>query len=150
MTKALLLSWILALAPRRDGHGQEIPRPHGFAEDVATVAMETPMPLVFAAMLDVLAAHESGYRLRSVGDGGRSCGAWQTPCALTPKDGLGQARLAVHILEHANDVCAGHPLFAYAAGRCIRTRIAEFYEREVHDELTVALPEDVRTVSVTP
>lgn len=143
MTKAILLSWLLALPPLHDGHGAPIPRPRAAAETIATVAMETGLPQIFAATLDVLAAHESGYRIAAVGDSGASCGAFQTPCARTPKDALGQTRLAVAILYQALSVCSEHTLWAYAAGRCIRSTVAVRYEREVRQELAIALPSDV-------
>jgi methylaspartate ammonia-lyase len=121
-------------------------RPVASARVIATAAMETQTPVLFAAWLDELAAHESGYRISAAGDcpglkpgdmqctrelHARSCGAWQTPCARTPKTGLDQARLAIRILQQAVEQCADHPLWAYASGSCNKTRVAALYEREV-------------------
>jgi hypothetical protein len=84
----------------------------------------------------VLAAHESGYRTSAKGDGGKSCGAYQTPCSRTPPDAAGQTRLALSILKDANDRCPGHPLWLYASGHCASSRTAVWYESEVSRALS--------------
>lgn len=128
-----LLPWLLALIPLLDGHNFPIPLPRSTVEAIATAAEETEAPKAFAAILYVLVSHESAGRIGAIGDNGRSCGIGQTPCAITPKDALGQARLMIRILKHANDVCPGHPIYAYASGRCVRSWAAEKYEREVRE-----------------
>ncbi len=148
MTSAQLLAWLLALPLLHDGHGFPIPRPLGAARVIAEVAAETEAPQLYAALLDVLAAHESAYHPHAVGDHGRSCGAYQTPCARTPRrDARGQTRLAVKILRRAIDVCPGHPVWAYATGRCARTAVALRYEAEVRGEMAVPLPDPIETAS---
>jgi hypothetical protein len=137
VTPTQLLVWLVALPVHVDGHHHPIPRPYGAALTIANVAAETELPQVYAAMLDVLAAHESGYRNSVTGDSGRSCGAYQTPCARTPPDGLGQTRLALALIRQANDACPGHPLWLYASGRCASTWTAAWYEREVHARLAL-------------
>lgn len=125
-----------------------IPRPSKSADVIATAAAETSAPLLFAAWLDVLAAHESGYRTTAAGDcpglragsllctrerGAHACGAWQGLCAALPAKAtpLDQARLAVRDLTRALDGCPDHPLWQYARGRCERSRVAELYEADV-------------------
>jgi hypothetical protein len=132
MTAHAIFLWLMLSASHADGHGHEIPRQSFAANTIAiVVAAETDAPQVYAAMLDVLAAHESAYHTGVTGDGGRSCGAYQTPCARTPPDGLGQTRLAARLLKQANEHCAGHPLWLYARGECKPSAIALRYEREV-------------------
>jgi hypothetical protein len=142
MTLTALLAWVLTLPAHVDGHHMPIPRPYGAALTIAKAALETDSPVVYAAMLDVLAPHESAYRTSAVGDGGKSCGAFQTPCGETPPDGLGQARLAAKILKRANDSCPGHPLWMYASGHCSPSAVALRYEAEVHAALQGPLPLD--------
>ena len=131
MTSLEILVWLVACPLHLDGHAHPIPRPYGAAKTIADVAATTEAPQTFAALLDVLAAHESAYHTGVTGDGGRSCGAWQTPCAETPPDGLGQAKLALKILRRANNYCPVHAVWLYASGRCVSTQVARFYEREV-------------------
>ena len=135
---ASLVAWILSLAVAHDGHGRPIPRPAGFATVIATVALEHPEvdPRIVAATLDVIAAHESAYRTSAIGDHGASCGAFQTPCARTPHDALGQARVAATIWLVAVDRCPEHPMWLYASGRCAPSRIARRYERFIREELS--------------
>ncbi len=132
MTAHAIFLWLMMSLSHADGHGHEIPRASFAANTIAIVAVETEAPQVYAAMLDVLAAHESAYHTGVTGDGGRSCGAYQTPCARTPQDGLGQTRLAARLLKQANDHCPGHPLWIYARGECKASAVALRYEAEVH------------------
>lgn len=142
--RAALLAWLLALPVVRDGHGAELPRPRGFFDVIATVALEHDElgdPRILAAALDVVAAHESAYRMTAIGDSGRSCGAWQTPCGETPIGhdvGLAQARVAAKWLIASMTRCPDHPLALYATGRvCGSVRVADFYWREVRGELAI-------------
>jgi hypothetical protein len=132
-----ILIWLVSLAVHADRHGFPIPRPYGAATTIAQVVASEPEDLqrIYAATLDVLAAHESAYRTGVTGDGGKSCGAYQTPCARTPADGLGQTRLALSILKDANDRCPGHPIWLYASGHCASSRTALWYEAEVRSAL---------------
>lgn len=140
MTLPELLLWIASLAPVHDGLNREIPRPPGFAHVIATVAIEHPEidPRILAATLDVVAAHESAYRLHPHGwnDGGKSKGAWQTPAHETPDDPLGQARVAAKWLLYSMRTCPDHPLSLYATGHvCGPVRVADYYWRQVQAEL---------------
>lgn len=142
IARAALIAWVAALPVIRDGHGLPIPRPHGFAETIATVALEHEEldARVLAAMLDVVAAHESAYRVRALGDGGRSKGAWQTPAAETPDDAIGQARVAAKWMIVSSLACPDFPLSRYATGHtCGSVRIADLYWREVRAELAIPL-----------
>ena len=86
MTPAQLAVWLMALRPVTDASGAPFRRPAGFVSIVASLAAESEDldPRLLAATLDVVGAHESSYDAAAVGDGGDSCGAWQTPCAETP------------------------------------------------------------------
>lgn len=77
---------IMTLAVLKDGNGADLPRRTGFADVVAAAVVEHPDFdwRMLAAAEDVIASHESGYDAAAVGDSGKSCGAWQTPCAETP------------------------------------------------------------------
>ena len=135
MNAHAIFLWLMTLAVHNDGHGNPIPRTSFAANTIAIVAEGTEAPQIYAAMLDVLAAHESAYHTGVTGDGGKSCGAFQTPCARTPPDGLGQTRLAAALLKQANDACPGHPLWVYARGECKPSRVALWYEAEVRRAL---------------
>lgn len=144
MTRLALAAWLAALPFVRDGLGHPIPRPKGFADVVAAVALEHPEvdARILAATLDVVAAHEGHYALhpRGFNDGGRSKGAWQTPSGETPDDAMGQARVAAKWLLVSMQRCPDHPLSLYATGHvCGRVRIADFYWAEVQAELAIPL-----------
>ena len=130
-----LFAFLFALSPLLDGHGRPIRAPESALRTIANAAAETESPRLFAAWLFVLGAHESGYHTGVTGDGGKSCGAYQTPCAVTPSDGLGQSRLAIKILRQAMAACPEHVLWAYASGRCVYSTTAARYEREVREVL---------------
>lgn len=132
-----LLAALLSLPAVRDFHDHVIPRPLSAARVVARAALETERPEVFAVLLDVLAAHESAYRPSAVGDSGRSCGAFQTPCAETPQDALGQARVAIRILRLALGSCPDHVLWSYASGRCRSSAVALRYEADVRERMAL-------------
>jgi hypothetical protein len=154
-----LALWLASLPLVLDGHGHAIPRPRAAVATIVEAANASPAPLLFAAWLDVLAAHESGYRTSAAGDcpglsagsrectrdrGAHACGAWQGLCAALPPKAtpLNQALLAVHDLVRAIAVCPEHPLWAYASGHCARTAVAVRYEADVARELAASIPVD--------
>ncbi len=126
-----LLTWLFLLPSLLDGHSRPIPIREAIRAVIASVADSR----IEAASLYVLVSHESAGRVDARGDSGRSCGAWQTPCAETPMDGpnlgLRQARIAKAIYERAVVGCVEHPLWMYASGRCVSSQVALRYEREV-------------------
>lgn len=126
-----LLALVLSFATLLDGHGHPIPIREAIRAVIASVA-DTDIE---AAELYVLVSHESAGRVDVRGDSGRSCGAWQTPCAETPMDGpqlgLRQARVAVRILRRAAANCPEHPIWMYASGRCAPSATARRYEGEI-------------------
>lgn len=145
MTRAALVAWLVALPLLHDGHGHVIPRPAGFADVVATVALEHPEvdARTLMATLDVLAAHEGRYSRhpRGYNDGGKSKGAWQTPAAETPDDALGQARVAAKWILVSWLACPNFPLSKYATGHvCGPVRVADWYWSEVRAELATVIP----------
>ena len=150
LTKLVLSTWLAMLPLQKDGYHRGIPRPQGFTDVIAVAVLEgSDDPVqerILAATLDVLAAHESGYRQKAVGDSGRSCGAWQTPCGETPLEGdhvgLKQARIAVKWVKRSFDLCPDYPLAKYATGvTCGSVRIADYYWRQVRLELESPLPQ---------
>jgi hypothetical protein len=130
-----LVAWVLAL-PLYQG----IARPPEFALAIADVALAGAPddPRALAATLDLIAAHESRYRLSASGDGGRSRGAYQTPKHRTPATIIGQTRLAARILGEAARACPAHPLWAYASGRCLSSYAAREMERAIAASLAGA------------
>jgi len=140
LTRVALAAWLSALPQVTDAHGWPFHRPAGFADVIATVTLEHPEvdARVLAATLDVVAAHESSYRLhpRGYNDGGASKGAWQTPAAETPDDALGQARVAAKWLLYSMTRCPDYPLAIYATGHvCGPVKVADYYWSQVRAEL---------------
>ena len=110
-----MLNWILTIAIlMHDTHGYSRNMPPAMAQAIADVAPDRAT----AALLVVFAFRESSYRSDVKGDGGASCGAWQTPCARTPKDVKGQAVLALAIMRASMLACPEYPLAPYASGSC--------------------------------
>jgi hypothetical protein len=144
MTLPDLLLLLVALPPINDWHGHPIPRDSATVHAIATAALEHPEadPILLAATLDVLAAHESGYHVNAIGDHGRSIGTWQTPRSQTPSDVLGQARLAAKWVLVSWAACPDHPLNPYATGRCVRSAIAEKYQGQVTAEYEAMVSHD--------
>lgn len=164
ISKEALVGIVLALpfvldyeAPRR----MPIPRSAKVANVIAVASLETDSPIATAIFLDVVGAHESGYVTSAIGDHfdgiGRSCGAWQTPCARTPgfsrctegegcrwgwvfhgqpTTALAQARVAISIWQRAREGCPDHPMWMYASGNCSRSRTADLYENDMDSETT--------------
>jgi len=150
-------------APPKGPGRQPIPRPQAMIEVITTAALETDDPVHYLVYLDVLGAHESGYKLSLVGDHGSACGAFQTLCPKTPGfrpcteqeeadestchfgwrfiggpgTGLAQARVAIAELKKWAAQC-DHPLWGYASGACRETPTAHKYMLDVDAELTAA------------
>lgn len=129
MTRSALAAWLLAQA-----FVHYVPRPPAAALIIAEAALETRDPRRWAATLDTFAALESAYREDAAGDcpgmragdpkctrelGARSCGAFQTPCATTPRNLLSQARYALAIFQTSATMCPRWPLAPYAKGVCV-------------------------------
>lgn len=118
MTKAAILAWLVALPYILDRGGHPIRRPVTVSIAIATAAAETDYPLFWASLIDEFAALEASYRPDAVGDHGRSCGLAQTACNVTPKDALGQVRLAIATHQRSSAACPAHPLSIYGTGAC--------------------------------
>lgn len=116
MSASTYLTWILKIALLvHDAHGFTRAMPPAMAAAIADATTDRDE----AAVLVVLAFRESSYRADVRGDGGRSCGAWQTPCAVTPLgDARKQAVLALGIYRRSAALCPAHPLAIYASGSC--------------------------------
>lgn len=123
MTRAAFVVWILGAALAlydASGHSRSMPR--DLAEAIVEAAQARPVAgdaKTTAALLAVLAFRESSFRNDVTGDGGASCGAYQTPCAITPlRDWKAQTRIALDILERSFAACPEYPLAIYASGSC--------------------------------
>ena len=128
------IRWILAIAVLVvDAHGYSRAMPNPLAVAVTRAIRPagdseqlTPTQRHEAALLVVFAFRESSYRSDVRGDGGASCGAWQTPCARTELCGHtspqscfdAQAALALAIMRASMLACPEYPLAVYASGRC--------------------------------
>lgn len=123
-----LKAWVVA-ASLAFAHVAEpknpVPRPMsaGLAEAIASEAIANPLfnsaegPQWTAAILVVFGFRESSYRPSAVGDGGRSCGVFQTPCKATPLgDVTRQARIAIQIMKRSIEAVPDHPLALYCGG----------------------------------
>jgi hypothetical protein len=120
-----LAAWTLAISSLvTDAHGWRFSAiPADGADAIADVCARTTVPRHCAAVLVVLAARESGYRLSAIGDGGRSRGAWQTitcrgSCETSWREQAADAWR--HVVASASR-CA-EPLAMYAAGSCSSER----------------------------
>lgn len=72
-----------------------------------------------AALLLVIAFRESSYRADVIGDGGRSCGLFQSACASTKlRDPVGQTRIAIGNIRRSITACPDAILAVYASGSC--------------------------------
>jgi hypothetical protein len=126
-----LFLWLVFAAPVHDTRNRPIWITQEIAAVISAACSVEDDPWRCAKTLFVLGARESSYRVHVLGDGGRSYGLFQCPRAITPDDALGQARLAISILKHAEEVCPGHAIRAYAAGRCVVSAVATRYEKEI-------------------
>ena len=115
--------WILAIAVLVvDAHGYSRSMPNPLALAVSRATQDRHE----AALLVVFAFRESSYRSDVRGDGGASCGAWQTPCSRTDLcTGSSaqscfdkQAALALSIMHQSMVACPEYPLAVYASGSC--------------------------------
>ncbi len=148
-----LAAWVGSLPLLCDATGHPHARSEAAALAIAQVAIEAApaSAFEFAATLDVIAAHESGYQVGARGDRGRSCGAYQTPCVVTPKDFLGQTRVAARIFAQASVACPAHPLWSYASGLCKKSRAAEDMAQAIGEHLAAAsAPERGEVSAVMP
>ncbi len=123
-----LKAWTLAASLAFAHHAEPknpVPRPmsEGLAEAIASEAIANPLfagvdgPQQTAALLVVFGFRESSYRSSAVGDGGRSCGVFQTPCKETPLGDVNrQARIAIRIMKRSIEAIPEHPLALYCGG----------------------------------
>lgn len=118
-----LILWLTtASAEVKDSHGFA-GRPHpSIVAAIATESIADPVlgdPQRTAALLLVIAFRESSYRADVVGDGGRSCGLYQSSCASTKlRDPVGQTRIALANVRRSIAACPDAILAVYASGSC--------------------------------
>lgn len=123
MNAVELAAWLTtASAEVKDTHGFA-GRPHPSV--VAAIASESLADPVLgdaqhtAALLLVIAFRESSYRADVVGDGGRSCGLFQSACASTKlRDPVGQTKIAIGNIRRSITACPDAILAPYASGTC--------------------------------
>lgn len=111
-----------ASAEVKDGRGFA-GRPHStVVQAIASESIADPIggdALGTAAIVLVFAFRESSYRTDVRGDGGRSCGLGQTPCAITPlRDAPAQVRIMIRLLRQSAVASPDglHPWATYASG----------------------------------
>lgn len=141
MTPSALLLALATMTPVPDSAGRPILWPARYPATVVQAVLEqdtTQDPVWLAVALATIAATESGYSPRAIGDHGASCGLYQTPCAQTPHDAVGQARLAIRVLHLSTTRCPAYPLALYTSGRCAPNRVATLYEARIQDRYLVA------------
>ena len=139
MSPSTLLAVLATMTPVPDSAGRPILWPDRYPATVAQAVLEEPTtldPVWLAVALATIAATESGYATRAIGDHGASCGLYQTPCAITPRDAVGQARLAIRIL--AQSQACDVPLALYTSGRCAPNRVASLYAARITSRYLVA------------
>lgn len=158
MSPEAITAILLGLSPVPDGtkHHNPIPRREDITKVIAEVCSSRSVPLFCAIDLDTIVYRESGgHRFTMARDGtihetagdcpgmpagdrdctrergAKSCGPFQTPCVSTPPGmtALAQTRKAWEELERATLMCPLHPLWAYAAGKCIYSYTADVYEK---------------------
>lgn len=121
---ALVISVQAAIAPGAERYGEAADIAKAIAYAVAAEASPVlESRELDAAVLAVWAWKESNNRARAVGDGGRSCGAWQETCAsptvaYTPK--LAAAR-ELDLARAGVVICPEQP-FAPLSGGCKAAR----------------------------
>jgi len=122
MTPPELAAWLLLAATRLlDASGHAGHPSQAVVDAIAAEATADPVAgdqMHTAALLLVVAFRESGYRVNVQGDGGKSCGLYQTPCPRTPHDAPGQTHLALALLRQSFAACPDFPLAPYASGSC--------------------------------
>lgn len=147
MNPAELAVWLTtASAEIKDSHGYPgRPRPD-VVQAIASEAIADPVvgdAQHTAALLLVVAFRESSYRADVVGDGGRSCGLYQSACVSTKlRDPVGQTRIALANIRRSMVACPDYPLAVYASGSCANVagrRISSARIAEMH-RLVALLP----------
>lgn len=177
MTPAALSAWCLVASSRfTDPAGHPFNEaPAAFCQALAAEAAERPLfpwpdgDRETVALDLAIAARESGYDASRAGDcrslpagsplcskarGARSCGAFQSPCNITPLgDPARQVRIANRILRQSFVRCPEFPLVPYMSGdrfacgtpylkRLAAARVAEFrrvlFEVPAREELAGA------------
>lgn len=123
MTSAELALWLtLAAREVKDAHGFAGRPAPAIVDAIATESIADPVAgdaQHTAALLLVVAFRESSYRADVRGDGGRSCGLYQSACATTPlRDPRAQTRIAIATIRRSMLACPDYPLAVYASGTC--------------------------------
>jgi hypothetical protein len=141
----ITLAFILAVASHiHDSHGYQKPIPIPVAEAIVLVSNEAPLWVEqereTGATLTYWSFQESSWLTNVEGDGHRSCGLIQTPCKETPRDAVGQLRVALKWMRHSMATNPEHPFAVYASGdiRSIQgMRISDMRSRAVHELLAL-------------
>jgi hypothetical protein len=123
MTPAELALWLTTAAHEvKDSHGFAGRPSSAVVEAIAAESIASPIggnAQATAALVLVFAFRESSYRTDVRGDGGRSCGLLQTPCAITPlRDARAQVRIGIELLKRSALASPDglHPWATYASG----------------------------------
>ena len=158
MIAAALVAWLIAQPVLLDGHGAPIPRRAEVVDAIAVAAAETCSPKWWAALLDVWAAYESGYR--DIGGGcdgvaiGTACdrarakyvSPWMLSRGRVPRDAtiVDEARVAIAMFRESFAACPAHPYSFFAAGDCREHRVVDFRLQFVRRELAQPIAIEVQ------
>lgn len=155
MIASALAAWLIAQPVLHDGNGAPIPRLEPVVEAIAIAAAETCEPAWWAALLDVWAAYESGYRDIGGGCPGTPIGVacprdrapyvspWMLSRGRVPRGAtiVDDARIAIVMFRESFVACPAHPYSFFAAGDCQHHRVVDFRMQFVRAELAVPMPE---------
>lgn len=118
-----LAAWLAtASAEVKDGRGNAGRPSPTVVQAIASESLADPVlgdAQHTAALLLVIAFRESSYRADVIGDGGRSCGLFQSACSSTKlRDPVGQTRIAIGNIRRSITACPDAILAVYASGTC--------------------------------
>ena len=112
ITKAIVLHMAMSIASNAE-HTYD-------ANTIITTIANTANTKHEAAILLIMAWHESRFKKDAIGDKGKAFGAWQLH--RTSNEVLTNQTLAAHIaivrLRNSETLCPAHPLAVYAKGNC--------------------------------
>lgn len=168
MNAAILCQWLLALAPLLDGytHGLPIRRKPALMIVIADVANRTPNPKWWAGVLDVWAAHETGYgdadaaggcpnvpigTLCKRSEGAKYCTPWMIECARVPVNATlhEMAEIALKYFGQSQRACPQFPFSMYSGFGCARAKLVDARMNEVSREfLTPAAVEEDEPIAI--
>lgn len=150
-----VFAWLTPLTPVFDHTEMHLPilRKPEVTWAIADAVSEESDPGFWAGVLDVWGALETAYS--DIGgacpgvepgtpcprEQAQTCGVWMTLCSRTPRDLVGQARVALQMFHESERACPSFPFGLYAGGECRAYDVVDDRLRHVRAELGLeALP----------